>query len=279
MKTLRKIAALTLGASLLLTSCNKEDDSFQITNNPNQSMQVRMTDNPGNYASLDVEITSVSAYNSDSGEWIELNGNAQTVSVLELTNGEETQLAFRKDLKAGLYTKLKIEFSQNNQLVLNSTASAGTSFTQINVGLNVNQSSTVNETVILEINEEISSTAGASILVDFNVLESVIEDNGSYMIDPHLTVIRDESTGAQGHIESDIRAALEFTPNGSAGAVYTAYTDENGRFMVRGMADGTYDLHIFPDQDEDENLDSYYKRSDVVIVKGEITAMGEISLQ
>lgn len=281
MKTLKKLSALTLGAALLLSSCNK-DEGFEITNNPNQpkqSMKVRMTDNPGNYESLDVEIRSVSAYNSSTDEWIELNGNTQTVSVLELTNGNEEEIAFRSNVKAGTYTKLKIDFTQNNELELNSYAAAGTSNTFISIGVNAGLSSTVNESVVILIDEEVSTSSSANILIDFNVMESVVESNGTYILNPQITVVEDESTGVQGSIENDTRAALEFHHNGSIMTSYSAYTNEDGEFLVRGMADGTYDLVIMPDQDEDENLNSAYSYSGVVVVDGEITSMGEISLQ
>ncbi len=282
MRTLRRFTALAIGATLVLSSCNKEDDNLQNSDSPNQpsqSMKVRMTDNPGNYEALDVEVTSVSAYNSDLGEWVELNGNTQTVSVLELTNGEETQLAYKSEIEAGLYTQLKIEFSQNNELTLNSFASAGTSSSTIAIGVNVGLSSTVNETVIIQINEQVSSSSSANILVDFNVMESVVETGNSYILDPHLTIIEDESTGVQGSVENDTRAALEFDLDGNMSTSYTAYTNEDGEFMIRGMADGNYNLTIMPDQDESPSLNSSYTYSGVVVVDGEITSMGEIDLQ
>lgn len=280
MKTLKTLSVFGLGVAMILTSCNKDQDlGGPSLSQPQQSMKVRMTDNPGNYESLNVEIESVSAFNSSSGEWIELNGNTQVVSVLELTNGNEQEIAMKNKLEAGLYTKLKIEFSQNNELTLNATASAGTSSSLINIGLNVGQTSTINETVILEINEQISANSNASILLDFNVVESVIESTGNYILDPHIVVIADESTGVQGSIENDTRAALEFDLDGSLMTDYTAYTNDQGQFMVRGMADGTYTLTIMPDQDEDPSLNTSYTYTGVVVVNGEITSLGELQLQ
>ena len=121
MKTLSKISVVALGAMVAFASC-KKDESIDNSSTPgntsgNKSMKVRMTDNPGNYQALDVEITSITAYNSSTGDWVELNGNAQTVSVLELTNGEEDEIAFKSNLDAGVYTKVKMKFSQKNEKI------------------------------------------------------------------------------------------------------------------------------------------------------------------
>lgn len=288
MKTLGKISVLALGAMVAFASCKKEESinsSSSTAGNSNRSMKVRMTDNPGNYQALDVELTSVSAFNSSTGEWVQLNGNAQTVSVLELTNGQEDEIAFKSDLDAGIYSKVKLKFSQNHQLTLNAQASGTLTTSIIDLGLNVgatsSTSSNINDSVIIDINQEISASSNATVLLDFNVAESVKEDtaNADYFIDPVITYIQDEKTGVMGSIENDTRAALMFQSTANSNIRYSSFTNESGEFMLRGMVDGQYNLTIMVDEDEDSSLSSTYSGSTVVVVDGQITNMGEIQLQ
>ncbi len=280
MKLFKTLSIVAIGAALSLTSCKKDEAPSPNSSSQagDQSFKVRMTDNPGNYSALDVEIVSISAMNSNN-EWVELNNSTQTVSVLELTNGKETTLAFKNNVDAGVYTKLKIKFSQNNRLTLNSFLSGGSSSSIINVGVNVGSTTDINEEVIIEIDESISSTTNADVLIDFNVAESVIENSGNYMIDPVITVISDAQTGVKGEIENDTRAALKFEMSTNTEMSYTAYTDDEGNFMVRGMADGDYNLTVMPDQDEDNSLNSSYSFSNITVVDGQITNLGEFDLQ
>ncbi len=285
MKTLKQISIFTFAALLGLSSCKKEEEPEQQvvspdTSNQQSSMKVRMTDNPGNFKALDVEITSVSAFNSTTNEWIELEGDAQTVSVLELTNGDEQEIASETNIDAGLYTMIKIDFSQNNKLTLNSTASAGLLGSVINVSVNAGSTTTVNESVIVNINQEVSSNTSASLLLDFNVVNSVMQDsNDEFFLDPSITLIEDEETGVMGSIENDTRAAITFQSTTSSSTSFSGFTNEDGEFMLRGMIDGEYTVTINPDQDEDSSLNASYNVSNVTVVDGRITNMGELDLQ
>lgn len=283
MKTFKTLSMLALGAAVTLTSCKKDDDTPSSANSsqPDQSFNVRMTDNPGNYERLDVELASVAVLNSNN-EWVTLNNNTQTVAVLDLTNGNEKQIAFSSNVEADTYSKVKLKFTQNNTLELNAAASAGLSSSIINVGLNVGASSststTITDSVMIDINQSVSSSSSADILIDFNVAESVIEDNGTYMIDPVITLVADERTGVQGSIENDIRAALMFESNSNSSITYSGFTNEDGEFLIRGMADGTYTLTVMTDEEESATLNGSYTINNVTVVDGDITQMGEVSL-
>ena len=181
--------------------------------------------------------------------------------------------------------RVKMKFSQNHQLTLNAQASATLNTSIIDLGLNVgatsSTSTSINDSVIIDINQEVSSSSNASVLLDFNVAESVQEDsvNNDYFIDPVITYVEDEQTGVMGSIENDTRAAVMFKSSSNSSLTYSGFTNENGEFMLRGMVDGEYDLTIMVDEDEDSSLNSTYSGSTVIVVDGQITNMGEIQLQ
>ncbi len=275
MKNLKKISILALGAMVLFSACKKEEVTPEDPAKGEQSFKVRMTDNPGNYDKLDVEITSIAVLNSNN-EWVTLNADAQTVSVLELTNGEEKEIAAKNDVDAGVYSKLKLEFSPNSQLTLNSFLSTGPLLTKVDLNFTTAGSS---KTVIVEIDEEVSANSNANILIDFNVAQSIVDSANTYFLNPHITVIADEKTGVQGHTKNEIRAAIMLENEANENYKYSGYTNQNGEFLIRGMVDGTYTMTVMPDQDEDPSLNSSYTFTSVVIVDGEIKQMGEIELQ
>lgn len=289
MKNLKQISILTFASVMALSSCKKEEEPDVVvgtntnttaSSNDKSSMKVRMTDNPGNFESLDVEITSISAFNSNTNEWVQLNGNAQTVSVLELTNGDEQEIASNSDIEAGLYTKLKLDFSQNNKLTLNTTASVGLLGSVIDVSVNSGSTSTINESVEVEINQTVTANSNSSLLIDFNVVESVEQDaNNNYFLDPVIVFVEDEETGVMGSIENDTRAAISFESTTNSTVTYSGFTNDDGEFMLRGMVDGDYSVTIMPDQDEDSSLNASYTSSTITVVDGSITNMGELDLQ
>ena len=54
---------------------------------------------PGDFEGLIVELNSIEAYVENEG-WVMLNNDVQSINVLNLTNGAETQLALKTEAKA-----------------------------------------------------------------------------------------------------------------------------------------------------------------------------------
>ena len=76
MKTLKLISMVMASLLFVFTSCQK-DDAYPSSNSNSSSTEsgtfkVKMTDAPGNYAALDVQITGIDAYLENDG-WVSLN--------------------------------------------------------------------------------------------------------------------------------------------------------------------------------------------------------------
>src|SRR5688572_2686282 len=95
-------ATIGLFALMMITSCSEEVKE--------NYFKVKMTDSPGNYAALNLQIIGVDAYLQNSG-WVNLSSETQLVNVLSLTNGLETELAYNAKMDAGVYTKIRIRFA------------------------------------------------------------------------------------------------------------------------------------------------------------------------
>lgn len=264
MKTLRFIPAIAALALLFgLTSCNKDSDG------PDGSFKVRMTDNPSSYEALDVEIAKVEAYSSASG-WVTLSNQARVLNVASLTNGTEAELAYVAKAEAGAYSKLRLTFGTNNRLSVYGSGPSGGSSGSLWFNLGFSGSREVE----IAIDEEVSGNAAANVLLDFDVASSVIQLGTDYLLNPTIRVIHDETTGAKGQVKGAAHAFVRFSNSAHS---YGAYIDANGRFLMRGMSPGTYDMEVMPANPMDDPALQPRTIYGVVIAQGEIKTVGDIN--
>lgn len=274
MKTLKLISMVMASLLFVFTSCQKED-AYPSSNSNSSSTEsgtfkVKMTDAPGNYAALDVQITGIDAYLENDG-WVSLNNEIQHVSVLNLTNGVETLLAYKSMATVGTYSKLRITFGNDNTLTLSGSSSIG--------GVSSNGSATVQllwdgpKEVIIEIDEEISANSEAEVLLDFQVVQSIKETAQQYIIDPVITEIKDVTTGLRGQVQGAANAAVIIK---SGSNEVSTYVDASGNFLIRGVDEGVYDLVVIPEATSTE-LPQEKRIENVLVSKGEIKHIGIIN--
>lgn len=235
------------------TSCKKDDDNDAKAN----SFKVRMTDGPGDYAQLNVQVTSVDVYSSSQG-WVNLSSQTQSINVLSLTNGAEMQLANSTNVSAGTYTKLRITFGSQASLML----VGGGSSVSLNWTGNTQQ-------VEVTIDEQVSSSAGASLLVDFNVAESISEVGGIFNLSPVITAINDENTGVKGQVQGASSVMVKLEGN----RTYTTYVNSQGNFLIRGMEPGTYTAYFTA-----SGSITAHEVDNVIVTQDQVTGMGTINL-
>lgn len=272
---------------IAFTACEQQVDN----NGREAGVTIKMTDAPGDYAALNVEIERVDIYSESSG-WVTLSNETQMVNVLELTNGVETTLASSSELEAGLYTQVAVHFGSNNSIQVQSDGA----YAELDLG---GESS-----IVVDIAAEVSASASTEVLLDFNVAESVVEINGVFTLDPSVQEIEDSETGVQGQIEGNAFANVTLT--GAEGS-FSAYTDASGSFLIRGMGEGSYTLTIEAQGESQGEVGGSAELGleagfgipglveggaegqangtitasyeNVLIAEGEITQMGTISLQ
>lgn len=267
MRTFLLIGALAL---LGLSSCKKDDPqpgtgSTNTASPERGSFKVRLTDSPGNFSGLFVEMTRVDAYIENRG-WVNISNESRVISVLDLTNGAETTLAYQSKAEAGVYTKLKLTFGNENTLVLNGAAGSST--------IALNFSSEGSREVIVEIDEEVSSETSADVLLDFNVAESIALLGSSYLMNPDITDIHDESTGISGDVQGSAQASITLH-NGQHS--YHTFVSASGEFLIHGVEDGTYQLSI-EGMVQGNAILQHHNIDNVTIVQGQIKNMGSIQL-
>jgi hypothetical protein len=259
MKRILVLTLLVVCAGFTIQSCKKDNKVSQ------GQMEVRMTDSPGDFVALNVEIMKVEAYLENSG-WVTINESTQEINILDLTNGAEVTIASATTVQPGTYTKLRLTFSGENSLSFNGTNGLNT----VNLSFSSNGSHQVEVPIHCQVNSGITS----SVLLDFNVGSSVTQTNGGYVLNPVLTEISDPDTGVQGHVSGTTKAAISLS-NASHNA--STYTNANGYFLIKGVPDGTYLLKIEA-KGLGEVVASQKSIQNVTVSKGQIKSLGSIQI-
>ncbi|MDT0676419.1 DUF4382 domain-containing protein [Autumnicola musiva] len=219
-------------------SCS-DDDSGSNEEEGTAQVTVRMTDAPGDYDGVLIDVEDVMIRTDMDGaedEGWESIGEVETgvYDLLELTGGV-SQLLADVELPAGYLGQMRLILGNDNSIVVNgeSYAMATPSAQQSGLKLNVNQD--------LEAGEQYS------FLLDFDVEESVVQQgNGGYSLKPVIRFSAEEGASTiEGEVHpSDFRSLVKAQ---NASNTISAYTDANGNFTLHGVPAGTYKVTITPD--------------------------------
>lgn len=192
MKTLSKISKIIflLTFLVMVNGCKKEDmgSSGPISSSNSTSsagsMQVAMTDSPGNYSKVNVEITGVSAHYANemigAGGWVDLATQKGVYNLLQLQNNITVILAKGTQLPLGKITQLRLMLGSNNSVVLSNDASYSLivpSGDETGIKINVDAA--------------IVSHNGLKILLDFNASSSIVvagKDGTTFILKPVIEV-------------------------------------------------------------------------------------------
>src|SRR5690606_35784573 len=96
--------------SLIFLGACKKDKKAETKN-----VEVRMTDAPASFASLDIEVKAVEIFVEGSG-WSTLSTETKSFNVLSLSNGKYISLGNSTAFESGNYTKVKVIFGDKLEL-------------------------------------------------------------------------------------------------------------------------------------------------------------------
>lgn len=229
MKRIKMLAAAAIiGGAMLIGSCKKNDATGTM-------YKVRMTDGPGPYSQVNVDIRSVQVVRTD-GSMVTLSTNAGVYNLLRYSNDIDTLIA-SGNVSAGTVQSVKLTLGSNNTVVKD-----GSSYPMaINSGDDAG--------LTLAIHQNVVANTTTELLVDFDANQSVVtDDNGAtYHLRPVLRTIGLDvsATGSiMGHI-TPANTNVVITVTGNGGTFSTSATDD-GHFRIRGLTQGTYTVTITP---------------------------------
>ena len=223
------LMTLVVAMAITLNSCSKDS-----TSSGSYAYKVRMTDAPGPYSQVNVDIQNVEVTGSN-GQTVMLNTTAGIYNLLDFTNGVNVLLA-TSVLTDAHVNQVRLILGPNNTIVKDgityplSTPSAEQS------GLKL----LVNQTLLADIDN--------TILIDFDANTSIVETgSGTYKLKP---VLRTVVTAVTGNITGSVTPAgtlaMVSATSTTTGLVYTSSADATGNFKIVGLPAGVYTFTITP---------------------------------
>jgi hypothetical protein len=262
----KKLLIVLLIPLLALWQCD-ENNSTE-TSSGKGSIRMYLVDSP---ASLDAIVICVArvevhkAGNDESpGSWTAINDSVRYFNLLELQNGASAVLG-DTSLPVGLYTQIRLVLLDSNyvkgggiQDSMKLTVPSG-----LQTGLKLNHSF------------EIESDNLYELYLDFNADKSVLViGNGEYELKPTIRLSPVITSGTiSGRVSPQDAYPMIWTLVGEDKV--STDTDDNGYFKLMAIPEGTYEVHITPD--ENTNYDEMVI-SNVKVNTQEDTYIEEIML-
>ncbi|MCM8569768.1 DUF4382 domain-containing protein [Gramella jeungdoensis] len=277
--TLKSLMIATL-VSVGLISCS-EDDSSTNNGEGTANLTVRLTDAPGDYDAVLVDVQDVEIHveteaegelegDDDGDGWVSV-GDVQTgvYDLLELTGGV-SQLLADTEVPAGYVSQMRLVLGSENSVVINGESKP------------LNTPSAQQSGLKLQINQEFVAGENYAFLLDFNVDESVVTTgNGSYNLKPVIRVSAQADAGmvvgkvtVPDDIEVNVQSLVVLTAN-DADITISAYTNDVGEFALHGVPAGEYTITITPQADLGLSV---HTNTEVEVRPNETTDLGEIEL-
>jgi hypothetical protein len=262
MKTNIKIAATAIAAFslLFLTMCKKTEPG---SSGPNSNYNVYMTDSPGDYQEVNVNITGVEI-NTGANGWTALNVNAGIYNLLTLCNGKDILLA-TGSISASVISQIRLTIgSTGNTIKVNNTIYPLVIPSGSQSGLKV------------VVNGQLSSDNNYTIALDFDAGMSIVATgSGTYILKPVIRaiVVPTASGSIKGTISPAGAEAAVFAITGpDSASTYSSIV--SGNFMIQGLASGTYKVVVMP-----MSPFSIATYSNIAVSSGSVTSMGTITVQ
>lgn len=257
-----KFYALSLfvmaSVSLFFVSCDDDNDSTQTSR-----VAVRMTDAPGDYEEVNVEVLDVlikNNSNSDDQGWVSIGNITPGIyNLLDLTGGVNVLLA-DNDVPSGNLGQIRLLLGTNNTVKKDGVIHT------------LNTPSAQQSGLKLQINQTLVAGATYDFLLDFDVEHSVVVQaggSGNYNLHP---VIRVSTTANSGVIKGSVLpvpVGVQVLASVLVGDTpVSAYMNEQGVFQLNGIPAGTYTVTLTPEATSGLLVQTI---SGVVVVNGQVT--------
>lgn len=258
MKSLLRLSLIAL-LFIGFASCSDDDSD---NNEGNAKLAVRLTDAPGDYEAVFIDVEEV-VIKYNGGDDVVLGINAGVYNLLELTAGVNV-LLFNDEVPAGNISQIRLVLGENNTIMVDGQTLPLATPSAQQSGLKI------------QINENLEPGILYEFMLDFDVDKSIVaQGNGGYSLKPVIRATTVAESGAISGTVIPIGALTMVTAINGLTEIST-YTNLQGEFLLSGVPDGVYTVTF--QADLGLGLPPVVVNN-VTVVQGEITTMGEIDLE
>lgn len=219
------LSFIMLGA--LIYSCNNDDT------NASYPYAVRLTDAPGPYDEVNVDIQGVEVI-GDGGKTELLNVEKGIYNLLEFSNGVDTLIA-NDSLEISSVNQIRLILGTNNTVVLDGVSYPLSTPSAQQSGLKLQVNQTLQEGILY------------TVLLDFDANKSIVKQgNGTYSLKPVIRTIEKAISGSVKGKITPVGTMAVVEATSSTGVSYTSNVNETGDFLVMGLPPGSYQITITP---------------------------------
>lgn len=197
-------------------------------------MNVKMTDGPGPYSAVNIDLKQVIVITDDSTNTT-MNVRAGIYNLLDLTNGLDTLIA-SITLTNPKVSQIRLILGVNNSVVLKGVTYPLETPSADQSGLKVQ----VHQTLLAGVENVV--------LIDFDADKSIVETgNNTFKLKPVIRTIQIDITGSIKGNVTPIGALAIVTAVSTSGLSYSSYISKsNGEFKISGVPPGVYIVTITP---------------------------------
>jgi hypothetical protein len=214
--------------SISLFACKKDNTNVGTTSH----MTVKLTDAPGAFDAVILNIKSVVVVTGDGEHTLNVNGGP--IDILRFRQGRDTVLA-AQDIPAGTIQQIRLVLNDSG----NKVVVAGVSY-------DLTTPSGQTSGVKLNVHESLVAGVAYTMLLDFDAAQSVVlTGNGKYILKPVIRAIPQAVSGVLSGV---------VTPAASSPKVYAimgtdtvgTVADATGKFYFPGLSAGIYNVRFVP---------------------------------
>ncbi len=223
------LLAVVIGGISLFSSCKKDDNNNNNTETKTATVNMHLTDDPGNYDAVWINIQKV-AVTMEGHSAIELVPiRPGMYDLLRFRNGLDTLLA-RATVPAGKVGQIRLILGEGNSVVVDGQSHP------------LNTPSAQESGLKLNLKEEFVAGGAYDVWIDFDAGKSIVlTGNGKYQLKP---VIRAYSALTDGRVKGFVLPAAALTTVYLTNGVdtYAAIPGPDGYFIFTGIPEGTYSV-------------------------------------
>ena len=227
------IFTLVLTSMILLEGCKKKEVDPPASSQNTTAFNMRMTDKPGDYDAVNVEIIGAEVHSDVTG-WVALNVKPGIYNLLDLTNGKDTLIA-NGQVAVGTVSQIRLILGTNNTVVVDSQTYQLATPSAQQSGLK------------LQVHAELIKGITYNMLIDFDADKSIVRNGeDKYILKPVIRVINKALDGAISGVVMPLLAQPTVLAINGTDSFSTSANLLTGGFYIGGLSAATYKVVIMP---------------------------------
>ncbi len=249
----------------LLFAGGCSDKKSTSSDNSTGTLKIHLADGPGYFDKVNVTFSEVSVNSrrdSSQESWIVIKGEQQTFDLLTLSNGI-TSVIGEKQLDPGEYGQIRLKLTKAEVVVGGVTypldvPSGSTSGLKLGTGFTIEPGITT------------------EIVVDFDAARSIhtMGNKKEYKLNPMLRLIVKASSGSiSGKVTNFQNVPVAYAISGADTVASTIVKKDTGVFILGFLPAGTFTVAV------SDTLNKSHEKTGVTVIVGNVTNLGDITLQ